>query len=291
MKERLDLTTPSPREIRMTRRIAAPRARVFDAFTREELVKRWMATPEFPLLECSLDPREGGRARYVWGGPGGHRMGLTGTFVTIDRPDHIVHTEIFDEDWTGGETRVHTTFEEANGTTTVSMTILYRSEQARDAVLDTPMKDGVATNFDQLEALLVTVPRELSSPSLLTRHPVHLGLGAIAVSEPEFTGMQWYAEYGARHAADGKEGRLVSMHSFDASWDSWEMHPMGHEVVVCTHGEMTLVREIEGREVRTRLRAGEYAINDPGVWHTADVEAAATALFITAGEGTEVRPR
>lgn len=128
-------------------------------------------------------------------------------------------------------------------------------------------------------------------PALLERHPVHLGRDATAVSEPEFTGMPWYEEYGARHGADGREGRLVSMHTFAEPWDSWEMHPLGHEVVVCIHGEMTLVQEIAGEQVRTRLRAGEYAINDPGVWHTADVEASATALFITAGMGTEGRPR
>ena len=125
----------------------------------------------------------------------------------------------------------------------------------------------------------------------LTESPVHLGLGATAVSEPAFTGMEWYAAYGERHASDGKEGRLVSMHTFSEPWSMWEMHPEGGEVVVCTAGEMTIVQEIDGRDVRTKLRPGEYAINDPGVWHTADVEGTATALFITAGMGTQHRPR
>lgn len=125
----------------------------------------------------------------------------------------------------------------------------------------------------------------------LAHHPVHLGLGATAVSEPEFTGIAWYAEYAARHAADGAEGRLVSMHSFSAPWDSWEMHPSGSEVVLCTAGEFTLIQEIDGREVRTRLAPGEYAINPPGVWHTADADGAASGVFITAGLGTQNRPR
>ncbi len=126
----------------------------------------------------------------------------------------------------------------------------------------------------------------------LSLHPVHLGLGATAVSEPEFTGdLAWYGDYGARHAADGAEGRLVSMHTFDAPWDVWEMHPQGGEVVVCTAGALTLLQEVDGREVRTTLGPGEYAINAPGTWHTADVETSATALFITAGVGTQHRPR
>jgi len=103
--------------------------------------------------------------------------------------------------------------------------------------------------------------------------------------------MSWYDEYGARHADDGKEGRLVSMHSFDASWDSWEMHPEGSELVLCTDGEMTLVQEVGGEQVRTTLRAGEYIINRAGIWHTADVEERATVVFITAGLGTQIRRR
>jgi mannose-6-phosphate isomerase-like protein (cupin superfamily) len=126
----------------------------------------------------------------------------------------------------------------------------------------------------------------------LDRNPLHLGLGATAIPQPEFTGMDWYQGYGARTADDGREGRLVSMHTFRESWDSWEMHPEGEEVVLCISGEMTLVQEMpDGAQQRTTIRAGEYAINPPGCWHTADVEGEATALFITAGMGTEGRPR
>ena len=125
----------------------------------------------------------------------------------------------------------------------------------------------------------------------LGQFPVHLGLGATAVSEPAFTGMQWYGEYAARHAADGAEGRLVSMYTFTEPWDTWEMHPHGGEVVICTAGEMTLLQEIDGGVVRTRLTPGEYAINPPGVWHTADVAGSASAVFITAGMATQNRGR
>jgi quercetin dioxygenase-like cupin family protein len=125
----------------------------------------------------------------------------------------------------------------------------------------------------------------------LDANPIHLGLGATAQMEPTFGGADWYEAYGARHASDGNEGRLVSMFTFGEPWDAWEMHPHGSEVVLCTAGEMTLVQEIAGKHVRTKLAAGEYAINAPGVWHTADVEAEATAVFITSGVGTQNRPR
>lgn len=132
----------------------------------------------------------------------------------------------------------------------------------------------------------------MSTAHNLSTNPIHLGLGATADIEPVFTGeMSWYEDYGARHSGDGKEGRLVTAHSFDSSWDVWEMHPVGSEVVMCLAGEITLVQEIDGSPETITLAAGEYAINAPGVWHTADADAPCTALFITAGEGTQHRPR
>jgi mannose-6-phosphate isomerase-like protein (cupin superfamily) len=131
------------------------------------------------------------------------------------------------------------------------------------------------------------------SATNISVHPIHLGKGATAQPEPEFTGdPAWYGAYGARHDDDGVEGRLVSMFTFTAPWDTWEMHPNGDEVVLCTSGAMTLHQEhADGAEATVTLQAGEYAINPPGTWHTADVDGEATAVFITAGLGTEIRPR
>lgn len=120
---------------------------------------------------------------------------------------------------------------------------------------------------------------------------IHLGLGASATAQPEFTGMDWYEDYAARTVADGTQGRLVSAYRFTKDWDSWEMHPHGDEVVICTAGEFVLVQESNGETARTRLRKGEYAINPAGVWHTADITHDAEAIFITAGLDTQHRPR
>lgn len=126
----------------------------------------------------------------------------------------------------------------------------------------------------------------------IERFPVHLGLGARAVPQPEFTGMEWYAAYSYRNAGEGREGRLVSMYTFTENWTSWEMHPAGDEVVICVAGAMTLHQEKpDGTAETLTLGPGEYAINAPGVWHTADIDESAMAVFITAGEGTQHRPR
>jgi quercetin dioxygenase-like cupin family protein len=121
---------------------------------------------------------------------------------------------------------------------------------------------------------------------------VHLGLGATTVPQEQFTGEPaWYERYAARNAVDGVEGRLVTMHTFGEPWDSWEVHPHGEELVLCMDGELTIYQEIESEVRRTTIHHGEAIINPAGVWHTADVVGAATALFITAGMGTENRPR
>jgi quercetin dioxygenase-like cupin family protein len=125
----------------------------------------------------------------------------------------------------------------------------------------------------------------------LERFPLHLGLGAKAVPQPEFTGMEWYAAYVERNAADGNEARLVSLYSFSENWTSWERHPVGDEAVICIAGEITLIQELPDGPQSVTLHAGDYAINPRGVWHTADVAGHASALFITAGAGTEHRQR
>lgn len=126
----------------------------------------------------------------------------------------------------------------------------------------------------------------------LSDTPVHLGRGATVAPQEQFTGEpSWYERYAARNAADGADGRLVTMHTFSEPWNSWEVHPNGEELVLCIDGEVMLYQEIDDQVRTTTLRNGEATINPPGVWHTADVKGTATALFITAGMGTQNRPR
>jgi quercetin dioxygenase-like cupin family protein len=122
--------------------------------------------------------------------------------------------------------------------------------------------------------------------------PIHLGLGAKAVAEPQFAGMDWYDGYMERHGGDLDEGRLVSLFRFEEPWTSWEMHPAGDEVVCVVQGHMALLQELpDGGKKSYELGPGDYAINPPGAWHTADADEPVVALFITAGKDTTHRPR
>src|SRR5262245_14931705 len=100
----LKVSALSDREILMTRLFDAPRDLVFDAFTKPKLIKRWLTGPDgWSLPVCEVDLKVGGRLRYVWQHDDGTGMGLSGVFREIKRPERIVHSELFDEDWTGGE--------------------------------------------------------------------------------------------------------------------------------------------------------------------------------------------
>ena len=98
------LTKPDEREITLARTFDAPRRLVFDAFTKPEMVKQWLwGPPEWPMVHCEIDLRVGGKLRYVWRHQTKGEMGLSGVFHAIKAPELLVNTEVFDEDWTGGE--------------------------------------------------------------------------------------------------------------------------------------------------------------------------------------------
>lgn len=153
--DKLQVTTPSDREIAMTRVFDAPRSLVFDAFTKPELLKRWLGfRGGWTFAVCEVDLKVGGKYRYVWRGPKGQEMGMGGVFREIARPERIVCTEKFDDPWYEGEAIDTMTFVERNGKTTTTTTVLYASKKVRDAVLKSPMDKGVAEGYDNLDEVL-----------------------------------------------------------------------------------------------------------------------------------------
>lgn len=126
----------------------------------------------------------------------------------------------------------------------------------------------------------------------LTSTPIHLAPGSRALA---IEGFSWDADVLAAYADStsdhGGDGRLVMVFATAGSWDHWERHPAGEEVVVCLSGRFTVIRESAGGPDRVELRAGQAMVNPAGVWHTADVHEPGQMLAITPGLGTEHRPR
>lgn len=153
----LEVTTPTDREIAMTRVFDAPRRLVFDAHTKPELVKRWLLGPDgWSMPVCKIDLRIGGKYRYVWRrDKDGMQMGIGGVYREIMAPERLVQTERFDEAWYPGEAVDTLVLTEQGDKTTLTQTMLYESSGARDAVLKSGMERGVAASYDRLAELLV----------------------------------------------------------------------------------------------------------------------------------------
>ena len=155
----LEISTPTDRDVMMTRTFDAPRAMVWDALTRPELVRRWLgAMRGWTMEQCEIDLRVGGRYRYVWRHEAGAEMGMGGEYREVKHPERIVNTERFDTAWYPGEAVGTAVLTEHALRTTLSTTVRYASKEARDAVLATPMADGVAASYDKLEELLAGSP-------------------------------------------------------------------------------------------------------------------------------------
>jgi len=151
----LKLTISGEREIVMTRVFDAPRTLVWDAHTKPRLLKRWLlGPPGWSFVVCDMDFRVGGAYRWVWRGPDGEEMGMGGVHREIVPPERIVCTQLFDEDWTGGEAVGTLVLTEQGGKTTLTNTVRYSSREARDAVLKTPMEHGMAVGYDRLAEML-----------------------------------------------------------------------------------------------------------------------------------------
>ncbi len=148
----LQVTTPTDREIVLTRSFDAPRALVFDAFSKPELLKQWFGPRGFSMPVCEVDLRVGGGFRFVLRGPDGRDMGMRGVYREITPPERSVHMESFDD--FPGEAQVTSVFVEKDGKTTLTATILYPSKEVRDAVIQSGMEHGAAESYDKLAELL-----------------------------------------------------------------------------------------------------------------------------------------
>jgi len=157
----LEVTTPSDREIAMTRVFNAPRRLVFDASTKPELLKRWLGVRGgWTFAVCEVDLKVGGTYRFVWRGADATEMGMGGVYREVAKPDRLVSTEKFDDPWYEGEALDTLVLIEQGGRTTATLTILCATPEARDAVLKSGMDGGVAQSYDVLDKVLASIDGE-----------------------------------------------------------------------------------------------------------------------------------
>lgn len=155
-KHILTLTTPSEREIVMTRDFNAPRHLVFAAWTKPELLRRWHGVfGGWSMVVCEFEARAGGSYQFVWEGPAGERMRMSGVVREIVEPERIVATERMND---GPEEILSTlVLVERDGKTSLTNTMLCPTREIRDAILSTPMESGVSAGYDTLDGVLASL--------------------------------------------------------------------------------------------------------------------------------------
>ena len=151
----LQLTKPSDRELQIKRKFVARRERVFAAFTEPELLKRWFfGKPGGALEVCDVALKAGDSFRYLWRDPDGSEMGMSGVCLEMKRPERIVATEKWDQPWYPGKATGTITLSEDGGVTTLTQTLRYESQVARDMVLQTMIEHAMALGYERLAELL-----------------------------------------------------------------------------------------------------------------------------------------
>jgi uncharacterized protein YndB with AHSA1/START domain len=146
-------STPSDRELLITRTFDAPRSLVWAAFTDPKHLPNWHTGPEgFTMPICEIDLRPGGAWRYVWRNAHGRDFEATGTYRDVDPPKRIVYVTSFN----GEEQTSTTTFTEEEGRTTVTNSMLFASKALRDKGLPYA-KVGTEINHARLDAYLTSM--------------------------------------------------------------------------------------------------------------------------------------
>ncbi len=158
VKPRMELSLPSGLEIVLVREFDAPRRRVFEAWTNPDHVRQWYGCGVYTLIACEIDLRVQGSYRYVLRMPDGAECTMTGVYLEIVGPDRLVYTERFvSGDFKSNEAFVTVTFNERNGRTKMTSTILHKSAEDRDRTLNSGVETGAAKTLDRLEQHLQTM--------------------------------------------------------------------------------------------------------------------------------------
>ena len=142
---------PGRQDIVFKKVFDAPRDIVFRALTDPSLVPSYWGPAQYETTVEVMEPREGGRWRYVQRGPEGE-FGFRGVYHKVT-PELIVQTSEF-EGVPGVPALEWATLEEREGKTHYTAVSLAPSVEARDAVVASGMEGGARELYDRLERLV-----------------------------------------------------------------------------------------------------------------------------------------
>lgn len=162
MTATMQFTTPSNREIVITRVFDAPRELIFKTITDPALIPRWWGPRDHTTRVDTMDVRPGGQWRFVSTDAGGNEYAFRGEYREITPPEQIVQT--FEFEGFPGHISVETMrLVEHDGKTTVSTTALFDTVEERDGMLQSGMEAGATESWDQLAELLAELQKGYAS--------------------------------------------------------------------------------------------------------------------------------
>jgi uncharacterized protein YndB with AHSA1/START domain len=160
-KSKAEVSLPSDSEVEVTRDFRAPRTLVWQAHTDPKLARRWLiGYPGWTMPVCDMDVRPGGRYRWRWRADAdGTEFGFIGEFKEVSEPALMYHYQYYDPgnaDYAmpqDNPCKIRNSFSEKDGITTLTTRMDFGSKEARDAAISTGMTDGMATNYESLDAI------------------------------------------------------------------------------------------------------------------------------------------
>lgn len=137
------------------RTLDAPRDLVFRCWTEPDLLRRWLGPKRLEMRVERWDPAHGGAYRYVHVEPDGTEYAFRGVFHGAQTPDSMVQT--FEFEGAPGHVSLDRLelVDLGDGRTLARTHSVYQSVEARDAMVEHGMTDGMEQGYQQLDALLV----------------------------------------------------------------------------------------------------------------------------------------
>ncbi|MCW9705539.1 SRPBCC domain-containing protein [Fodinibius salsisoli] len=148
------------RELIIERIFDAPPELVFEAYSSCNHLKHWWGPKEWPMEECEMDFREGGKWHYCLRGPNeGDESWGKAIYKEIDKPGKLVYEDYFsDKDGNINEEMpgmlITVVFIEHGGKTKLSSTTLFDSPETLKKVVEMGAVEGMTSSLDRLDEYL-----------------------------------------------------------------------------------------------------------------------------------------
>jgi uncharacterized protein YndB with AHSA1/START domain len=157
MSVKIAVQPESDRELVICRLIDAPPEKVYQGWTRPELLVQWFAPKPWTTARAELDVRPGGSTLVVMKSPEGVEMPCPGVYLEVIPGKKLVFTDAFTSAWQPAEKPFMTVilmFENEGGKTKYTARVLHANAKDCEEHRKMGFEEGWGKCCDQLETLV-----------------------------------------------------------------------------------------------------------------------------------------